>query len=119
MSIAACPNCGARLSWVVADWQSAPWVCRDCVRGWWAAELAPDAQLAWDPPTHDQGPQVGREVGRSIKEEVAAAHERGVCVREDMLSLLDKAALQSLVDLWGQRLGPAFLARVEQALKAA
>lgn len=33
-----------------------------------------------------------------------AAHERGVCVREDMLSLLDKAALQSLV---------------EQALKAA
>jgi hypothetical protein len=42
-----CPGCDQPLQAVVdADEQTPPWLCHNCVRGWWQAEI--NAGQAWD-----------------------------------------------------------------------
>lgn len=51
-----CPGCGEPLQPVVTDDpQTPPWVCRECDRGWWNAELAPDAARFYRPEFRDFG----------------------------------------------------------------
>lgn len=120
--MSVCPNCGRSLVPVALDPQSAPWMCPSaggCGRGWWAREIAPDAASAWRSAQHDFGFGVfAQTLRRDVKAEHAAAHERGVSVREDQLPLLDPAALAALLAVWGPRVDAAFLALVQAAVKA-
>lgn len=51
--IPTCPTCGRDLDAVDTTGRSTtpPYLCSPCVRGWWPAELEPEARDAWDPIT--------------------------------------------------------------------
>lgn len=50
-----CPNCGRALATVTLGADTPPWLCQQCARGWWNAEL--DAQASWNPLVRDFGDQ--------------------------------------------------------------
>jgi hypothetical protein len=85
-----CLICGQRLQAHVGLPQDAPWQCKECRRGFFAAELTPAAQLLWRPETRDHG--YGTEVADAIRVELKAAVLRRTCVTEDMLTVDDVAA---------------------------
>ncbi|HET7386843.1 MAG TPA: hypothetical protein VFJ19_09310 [Nocardioidaceae bacterium] len=86
-----CPQCGGTPVAVVADAQTAPWLCETCRRGWWPAEL--DHAAAWRPGTRDFPHDVRRVLLPVLKGQVAAAHDRGVSVDVSMLADLDPAQM--------------------------
>lgn len=99
MSVPVCPGCGTALAVVVAGPATAPWRCGTCRYGYWDREVAPDAAAAWR-REHDFGfGETARTIAREVKGEHAAAHARGVSVREDQIHLLD-AAQRALLARW-------------------
>lgn len=49
-----CPNCGGTLA-ALAVAGSPPWLCAECARAWWDAELSAEARGAWDSTTRSHG----------------------------------------------------------------
>lgn len=89
-----CPQCGSGLTAVVADAQTAPYLCPDCRRGWWPAEL--DHAAAWRPDTRDFPHDVIRDLGPVLKGLLTAAADRGVSVDASMLDGLTLAQLATV-----------------------
>ena len=52
-----CPGCGDQLTVLDPPPNDAtpPFMCEADVRGWWPAELTPEARAAWDPVTRTFG----------------------------------------------------------------
>lgn len=70
-----CPGCGQRLQPSVLGAATPPWQCQLCRRGWWNAELTPDARLAYQPAwrTHT-GPDAPG-IAAAVDQEHAAARQ--------------------------------------------
>jgi hypothetical protein len=54
----ACPICGVPLTAIDTgtNRESPPWGCyENCLRGWFNAELTPEARDAWNPALQDWG----------------------------------------------------------------
>jgi hypothetical protein len=87
----SCPHCGALLEPYVGTPESAPWLCQNCRRGWFAAELTPEARKAWRPLEkdhhgldHDAFMQI--DLDRHL--EIDEARKRNTSARHDHLALL-------------------------------
>ena len=78
-----CPGCGTLLAPSVGPPDSAPWVCADCRRSFWGAELTPEACQAWRPERRDFGYD-GR-IADAARAQHAAAVDRGHNIGPDEL----------------------------------
>ena len=77
---------------------AAPWLCVECARGFFTAELSDDARSRYRPRFHDWGqgtPAIP--VSHAVDEEVAEAHLRGSSLRLDQVHLVHVGALRGLV----------------------
>ena len=109
----ACPNCGAPLSPVVLDPDSAPWLCSVCHLEFWVAEL--EQPKNWQPLLRCFG-HAGLVARRdAVEAERQEAHRRGTSVRRDQLGLLDPGQLKHLSKLSGDK---GFAAEVAKTMKA-
>ena len=77
----SCPKCGKALQPVALGPETAPWLCADCARGYFAAELTTEARALYRPHRDDWG--LGSPLGTLVEKEVADAHLRGTSLRED------------------------------------
>lgn len=101
-----CPNCGKELGFYVGPPDHTPWICDraqgGCGRGWWVAELAPDARKAWRSQFQDfaggaDGHGLIPVLQSRCLDERDAARRRGTSVRPDWVSLLDRSQLASIL----------------------
>lgn len=92
-----CPRkCGNNLTihdGALTDPRTAPWLCRYCRYGFWAAELTPEALKAYRPVYHDWGYAMGRLIRVAVAAEVNAALERGSSVSDELRPYLSEAQL--------------------------
>jgi ribosomal protein L37AE/L43A len=64
-----CPHCGRSLLPVTRP-ETAPWLCLECHRGWWSAELTVAAKDAYRPEYRDFGyGQTARLIAETAAEE--------------------------------------------------
>lgn len=52
-----CPTCGQQMTKTRVE-DAPPWVCRNCARAFWTAELTPAARKEWDPDARSFGADV-------------------------------------------------------------
>ena len=65
-----CPRCGNPLRSVALSKATPPWLCHECHRGWWNAELTPAARDAYRYEYHDFGADhVARQIHRDREDE--------------------------------------------------
>ena len=50
-----CPKCGGPLQAVELDWQTAPWLCKDCGLGFWNAQLTDHGRAMFRHTHNDHG----------------------------------------------------------------
>lgn len=95
-----CPKCGRTLAPTALGPDTAPWLCNDCHRGFWAAELTVQARSLYRQRFHDFG--LGRP-GLAVRAAVVAEHggamDRGTSLRPDQLPLAHKDHLSGLRDV--------------------
>lgn len=53
--ITSCPDDGSQLQAVALDANTPPWLCANCHRGWWNAELTASARARYNPLLRDFG----------------------------------------------------------------
>lgn len=109
---ATCPCCGQQLAPVAQGPAAAPWLCAACCRGWWAAELTPDARAIYRPERDDFRPH--KDVRAAVATEAQLAIQRGSSLRSDQLSLVPPATLQAVA---GRPLATDFAAALAATLK--
>ena len=88
--VITCPTCGGQLAPHVGLPQTAPWLCANCRRGWWLAELAPEARKRFRPQVFDFGHD--GTVAAAVATELEAAIKRGNSVHPSMANLPGVAA---------------------------
>lgn len=115
-----CPGCGGQLTPHAGHPQSTPWICNECARGWWVAELTREARIHYRPSHHDWGyDRAAAEALHAARlAEVEAAQARATSLLPEHLALLDARTLTGFLAHFGPRLDPALVAEVEAALKA-
>jgi hypothetical protein len=88
--VRTCPNCGKKLSIVVTnDAATPPYACFDCTRGWWPAELTPQARALWDPTSRSFTMTIdGATVRQQARKDAADARLRGTAITTDLVDLL-------------------------------
>jgi hypothetical protein len=93
-----CPGCGAQLDAHAGHYDSTPWVCHNCHRGFWVAELKPAALAIYDGREHAW--KHGLEAAR-LREDVDAEREearaRGTSALPEHLGFLAKDHLEMLL----------------------
>ena len=111
-----CPRCGKELQPVALDADTAPWLCNDCHRGFWSAELTDVARARYRPARHDWGLGTpAQALRRSVQTEWLAAHGRGTSLRPDQLRMVPRTVLECPLP---PRTHPDFVAAVANELKA-
>lgn len=76
---------------------SACWICTECHRGFFVAELSAEARLCYRPLFHDWGSgEPGRKVRAAVEREVAEAGQRGTSARTEHLGFLAPEHLEQL-----------------------
>lgn len=115
--LTTCPKCGAQLQPVALDPATAPWLCANDARGFWAAELSTSARTVYR-PRHDDWTLSGARapIQADVDAEIAQAQSRGTSLREDQISLASAGVLQSVVGRRG--VDTAFAALVTAHLHA-
>jgi hypothetical protein len=102
-----CPDCGSALSPVAQAPTAAPWLCRQCARGWWAAELTPEARAQYRPSRKDFRPHIA--VRTAVEREAEVAVQRGTSLRLDQIALVHPTTLESIASI---RLATDFAAAI-------
>lgn len=76
--IPTCPTCGRALTLLDTTGRATtpPYLCSPCVRGWWPAELEPDARKAWDPITRSHAAEALERIELRRAEDEHEQHER-------------------------------------------
>lgn len=65
-----CPNCGDALQPVAGNSQTPPWGCFvNCARGWWEAELTPQARAVWNSVTRSFMGPTARQIVEAARAE--------------------------------------------------
>jgi transposase-like protein len=72
-----CPICGGTLTAVKLNGRSAPWLCPPCHRGFWNAELTPEAHAAWRPAHRDHGHHPAIRKAAEVEREYALIQTKG------------------------------------------
>lgn len=81
-----CPKCGRPLQPVALGPDTAPWLCNECHRGFWSAELTDIARGRYRPRHHDWGLGTpATAIRHSVQTEWLHAHVRGASLRPDQL----------------------------------
>lgn len=94
-----CPKCGKPLAPVALDPDTAPWLCNECHRGFWSAELTDVARARYRHRHHDWGQGApAQAIRRSVQTEWLQAHARGASLRPDQLRAAHKDHLIGLRD---------------------
>lgn len=92
-----CPKCGAQLQPVALDPYTAPWLCANDARGYWATELTTEARALFRPHHDDWGLSTVRvSMAASVELEIADAQARGTSLRPDQFTLTPTSVLSSL-----------------------
>lgn len=81
MSAPPCPRCGGALKAIALDWQTAPWLCAPCSRGWFQTEVE-NAHL-YRHAFNDFG--YFAFIPEGVQAELAVARRNGTSLRVDQL----------------------------------
>lgn len=92
-----CPSCGAQLEPHAGHPDSAPWVCHNCYRGFWVAELQPFALRIYDARAHSWQHPFDQQLRQRVEEERAAAQVRGTSALPEHLGYLGKRQRKELL----------------------
>ncbi len=90
-----CPLCGGRLDPVPGHYLSAPWRCPACFRGWFAAELTPEAQASYRRAQDDFRPR--GPVAEAVRLELEQAALRHASLRPEQVPLVEPVTLRRLL----------------------
>jgi hypothetical protein len=93
-----CPKCGAPLQPVALGPETAPWLCAGCSRGFFAAELTPEARAVYRPEHDDWGFTTRAPIEAAVMLEISDAHDRGTSLREDQFVHTSTEILQGLAN---------------------
>lgn len=107
-----CPRCGSVLTHVALGPQHAPYLCRECQRGWWASELSQEARAAYSRANDDFERHAG--IRDAVLAEAALAHQRGTSLRPDQI---DKVHEQTLTAILEFRLATDFAEAINTHLR--
>lgn len=95
--LTTCPNCGREMTPHAGYPDSAPWICTECHRGFFVAELSAAARQCYRAIFHDHGfGDEGRKVRAAVEREVAEANKRGTSARTEHLGFLTSEHLEQL-----------------------
>lgn len=110
-----CPICGAQLQPVALDALTAPWLCPNDGRGFWAADLSAAARAVCDAKTWTwSDPKVHAAVRQERDAELVSAVQRGTSLRDDQFAYAHVSVLQGIVGY--AHIDPSFAAQIRTQL---